>query len=191
MKSFVFLFFVLLIGCEYSDIHKVCVNYLESDSVCGTGFFVESDVLLTAYHVVAKTKDNVLTVVGPGVNKTSHTWDCDEDADICEIYFDEEITEHFLPVCKNIPSVGAEVDVVGYPGFKRKIRTTIFNKVVEDFSNDHQIMFLEFENDFVPGFSGGPVIAVNYGCVFGMALGMWGYDLSKGKGLFLENYGDE
>lgn len=187
MRLLVCAFGMMFCSCDHSDVHKVCVNHLEPDSACGTGFFIESEVMMAAYHVIAASEDNVVTVIGPGVNITSSDWDCDEDADVCEVYFDEKITEHVMPLCRDIPDVGAEVDYIGFSRSKRrKTESTTFTREV--FSPSTQIMFLEFDSAFRPGFSGGPIISVKDCCVFGMILGAWGYDETKGRGVFLGSY---
>jgi len=165
MKKVMLLVVLVLVACEdYPNVTKVCVNYLNRDAHCGTGFFIDGDRLITARHITDQARNNVLTLVGPGPNETTYKFEYFNDLDVVEAELDGDIAESYFDICDSI-IVGAPVDMVARRGRFRDVE--VIKGTVLFYTPDYIIL----QNAVEPGFSGGPIVDFERRCVIGSIIG--------------------
>jgi len=158
---------IIMSACaDYPDVIKVCVNRREDNEACATGFFVAPDTVVTARHVLDKSCDDVLTLIGPGIDETVSYFRYKPPNDYVEGVSPHDITGNIMPVCNKLV-IGAEVVALGNPTRWREPKE-LHGELIRVVPETNKL-FLSLLTE--PGFSGGPVIDVEQGCVIGSVIG--------------------
>jgi S1-C subfamily serine protease len=164
----ILLYLLILLG---STAHAQGGQAQDSNSSFGTAFSVSHEHLLTAYHVVADSKE---LWVGPVAGKS---WTRAEvikvapELDLALLRAPVQAKPMTLAKWDSVP-VGLEVFVMGYPqpkiqGLSKKITQGIFNGVRSESSSSPSSKLFQFSAEVNKGNSGAPVISSD-GLVIGM-----------------------
>lgn len=132
----------------------------------GSGFLVDKDLVATNAHVVEGSDE--LTVDSGGAVRTGDVIGIDRVADLALVRLSERLSGHVFQPADELPEVGSDVAVVGYPlGDPLSITTGAISGLERRFEGappDAPGM-LQTDAAVNPGNSGGPLVDLDGGVV--------------------------
>ena len=151
------------------------IKHVDNDFVFGTGFFLNANIIVTAYHVI-EGKDNVLIVNSKNDTLKGEIISKDRFNDLVLIktksILDNNIPIPFIFNTKLKPKTGSSVYTIGYPfgdimGNESRISEGIINSL---FGLDDDPRLLQISNPIQPGNSGGILIDKSNGNLVGIVV---------------------
>lgn len=140
---------------------QVCVKQHDSSNSCGSGFFISRHTMVTAAHVIKQSVDGPITIRGVFADRRSEQYDTIPGIDVAFIHFPNKASEHPYLICDDV-ELGSDVVAYGVVKLKKGVEK---RKLTVDSTRMGTIYMIgEARN----GFSGGPVVDVDRGCVIGL-----------------------
>lgn len=166
--------FVSLVANILSSCFKIeSESYKHKVKEVGSGFYIDSNYMLTCAHVITKNKENPdevgVFVIDGDKRFPAKVVDIDFDLDCALLYCDS--TQHNSLTSKDASSVnvGTEIICVGSPyGYDNNVTKGILSSKDRDVKGE-DIPYFFVDLAVYPGSSGGPIVDAKDGKVFGMA----------------------
>jgi len=166
--------FVSLVADILSSCFKIeSESYKHKVKEVGSGFYIDRNYMLTCAHVITKYKedpDDIGIFVIDGVDKfPARVVDIDYELDCAILYCDATKHNNLIPKKAESVDVGIEIICVGSPyGYDNNVTKGILSSKDRQVK-DEKIPYFFVDLAVYPGSSGGPVVDVADGKVFGMA----------------------
>lgn len=185
LVSVLLISFIMVVGCaEPTNVMQVCTKNRGGGNSCASGFFIASDTLVTAGHLMDNSKNGELFIREPGINTKTKNITYIEGKDVLVAKFDHNVTEDICPLCDTVED-GANVELLGV------LKSSLSGDDIE-----RKLSKIEFiEDDMIwmdiqlkGGFSGGAVVDIDkeYPCVIGM-IAVHSEDFYLGAEIFLKS----
>jgi hypothetical protein len=163
--------FVLISNCSCDhSVHKTVKTRVYCGKLKwykGTGFFVDTDKLFTAAHIVTKTTNDKVTLIDV-INEEkerSREYTFNSTLDTALIKTSEFYCSDPWTLCPNLENV-ENVHIIGIINDKMKILKT----TVQRFADGNIYLNIEISE----GYSGAPIIDNKQNCVIGLVSGNYG-----------------
>lgn len=153
---------------------SVTIRSADNDSSeIGSGFFINENMILTCFHVVAP-KGNpdsaTIQVTKDGENFLAKVFAFDSKNDTAILITQDVESNTFFPLCSSEVEQGEDVIVIGTPlGFENLIGEGIVSSGQEYQVESDGPPYLFISADIAPGNSGGPVVCKKNNAIVGMA----------------------
>lgn len=163
MKKVILLTALCLGACQlrFEPVMMLCAESEDKKELCATGFFVNETDMATAAHLLHQNKSGEIKIKGEGIDKvTANIYRGYEDRDILIIRIPEAKVEDHFVLCEDVKQApvlhGGRRNAYEFPEW---VGARLLGSRGITFRTDMQVPH---------GFSGGPVLDVDRGCVVGL-----------------------